>query len=115
MQQHLNLLNLPQHSYRGATHRAQFWKPETLGHRFLTETKRLWELESGKVKLTTLHAAMVLHIIYTINGSDQVGISYLLQSVQLAQNLKLFAPEQKKGRTRTARVFTAWALYRWQS
>jgi hypothetical protein len=58
---------------------------------------------------------MVLHIIYTINGMDQVGISYLLQSVQLAQNLKLFAPEQTEGRTRTARVFTAWALYRWQS
>jgi hypothetical protein len=57
----------------------------------------------------------VLHIIYTINGMDQVGISYLLQSVQLAQDLKLFAPEQEKGRKRAARVFTAWALYRWQS
>ncbi|KAH6953645.1 hypothetical protein DER45DRAFT_576136 [Fusarium avenaceum] len=103
------------HSYRKATHRAQFWRPETLGYRFLAEAKRLWELESGKSKLTTLHAAMVLHIIYTINGMDQIGISYLLQSIQLAQDLKLFAPEQTEGRTRTARVFTAWALYRWQS
>ncbi|KAI7766366.1 hypothetical protein LZL87_013140 [Fusarium oxysporum] len=103
------------HSYRGATHRAQFWRPETLGCRFLAEAKRLWELESGKSKLTTLQAAMVLHIIYTINGMDQIGISYLLQSVQLAQDLELFAPEQTEGRTRTARVFTAWALYRWQS
>jgi hypothetical protein len=58
---------------------------------------------------------MVLHIIYTINGMDQVGISYLFQSIHLAQNLKLFAPEQTQGRTKTARVFTAWALYRWQS
>ncbi|KAI8710723.1 Zn(2)-C6 fungal-type domain-containing protein [Fusarium sp. LHS14.1] len=103
------------HSYRGATHRAQFWRPETLGYRFLEEAKRLWELESGKIKLTTLHAAMVLHIIYTINGMDQIGISYLLQSVQLAQDLKLLAPEQEKGRKRAARIFTAWALYRWQS
>ncbi|KAJ3453762.1 hypothetical protein MRS44_018394 [Fusarium solani] len=103
------------HSYSGVTHRAQLWRPETLGYRFLEEAKRLWELESGKVKLTTLHAALVLHIIYTINGMDQVGISYLLQSVQLAQDLKLFAPEQEKGRKRAARVFTAWALYRWQS
>ncbi|KAH7186633.1 hypothetical protein DER44DRAFT_816856 [Fusarium oxysporum] len=103
------------HSYRKATRRAQFWRPETLGYRFLAEAKRLWELESGKSKLTTLHAAMVSHIIYTINGMDQIGISYLLQSVQLAQNLKLFAPEQTEGRTRTARVFTVWALYRWQS
>jgi hypothetical protein len=103
------------HSYRKVTHRAQYWRPETLGHRFLIETKRLWALESGKSKLTTLHAAMVLHIIYTMNGMDQVGISYLLQSVRLAQDLRLFAPEQTEGRTRTARVFTAWALYRWQS
>jgi hypothetical protein len=107
--------SLSQHSYRKATHRAQYWRPETLGYRFLAEAKRLWALESGKSKLTTLHAAMVLHIIYTMNGMDQVGISYLLQSVRLAQNLKLFAPEQTEGRTRTARVFTAWALYRWQS
>ncbi|ENH71172.1 hypothetical protein FOC1_g10000635 [Fusarium oxysporum f. sp. cubense race 1] len=35
------------HSYRKATHRAQFWRPETLGYRFLAEAKRLWELESG--------------------------------------------------------------------
>ncbi|EXK27464.1 hypothetical protein FOMG_16015 [Fusarium oxysporum f. sp. melonis 26406] len=103
------------HSYRKATYRAQYWRPETLGYRFLAEAKRLWALESGKCKLTTLHAAMVLHVIYTMNGMDQVGISYLLQSVQLAQNLKLFAPEQTEGRTKTARVFTAWALYRWQS
>lgn len=58
---------------------------------------------------------MVLHVIYAINGMDQVGVSYLIQSVLLAQGLKLFAPEQTEGRTRTARVFTAWALYRWQS
>ncbi|KAF5548366.1 nitrogen assimilation transcription factor nit-4 [Fusarium phyllophilum] len=36
-------------------------------------------------------------------------------SVQIAQYLKLFAPERTEGRTKTARVFTAWALYRWQS
>ena len=58
---------------------------------------------------------MVLHVIYAINGMDQVGVSYLIQSVLLAQGLKLFAPEQTEGKTRTARVFTAWALYRWQS
>jgi hypothetical protein len=58
---------------------------------------------------------MVLHIIHAFNGMDQVGVSYLLQSVQLAQDLKLFSSEQMEGRTRTARVFTAWALYRWQS
>ncbi|CEI61389.1 hypothetical protein FVEN_g5898 [Fusarium venenatum] len=103
------------HSYRKVTRRAQYWRPETLGYRFLAETKRLWALETGKSKLTTLHAAMVLHIIYTMNGMDQVGISYLLQSVRLAQNLKLFAPEKTEGRMRTARVFTAWSLYRWQS
>ncbi|KAF5692882.1 C6 transcription factor [Fusarium denticulatum] len=101
------------HSYRNATHRA--WRSENLGYTFLTEAKRLLELESSQCKLTTLHAAMVLHTIYTMNGMDQVGISYLLQSVQIAQDLKLFAPEQTEGKTKTARVFTAWALYRWQS
>lgn len=58
---------------------------------------------------------MVLHIIYTVNGRDEVGISYLLQSVQMAQDLQLFTTEETEGTTRTARVFTAWALYRWQS
>ncbi|KAG5657875.1 hypothetical protein KAF25_007908 [Fusarium avenaceum] len=103
------------HSYRGATHRAQFRIPETLGGRFLTEAERLWRLESGRSSLTTLHAAMVLHIIYTVNGRDEVGISYLLQSVQMAQDLQLFTAEETEGTKRTARVFTAWALYRWQS
>jgi hypothetical protein len=58
---------------------------------------------------------MVLHIIYTVNGKDDVGISYLLQSVQMAQDLQIFTPEKTKGTERIARVFTAWALYRWQS
>ncbi|PNP79481.1 hypothetical protein FNYG_07097 [Fusarium nygamai] len=110
---HRSAKSPPQHSYRTATHRA--WRSENLGYTFLTEAKRLWELVSSKCMLTTLHAAMVLHTIYTMNGMDQVGISYLLQSVQIAQYLKLFAPEQTEGKTKTARVFTAWALYRWQS
>uniref|UniRef100_A0A0C4BL37 Uncharacterized protein n=1 Tax=Fusarium oxysporum (strain Fo5176) TaxID=660025 RepID=A0A0C4BL37_FUSOF len=36
------------HSYRKATHRAQYWRPETLGYRFLAEAKRLWALESAR-------------------------------------------------------------------
>ncbi|KAF5583794.1 hypothetical protein FPANT_8068 [Fusarium pseudoanthophilum] len=101
------------HSCRKATHLT--WRSETLGYAFLTEAKRLLEQETSNCKLTTLHATMVLHTIYTMNGMDQVGISYLLRAVQIAQDLKLFAPEQTEGRTRTACVFTAWALYRWQS
>ncbi|KAH7140288.1 hypothetical protein B0J13DRAFT_557476 [Dactylonectria estremocensis] len=104
------------HSYRAATNYEQSWRPEILGNQFLAEAKRLWEAEAKKTMLTTLQAAMILHVVYSIKGMDNIGLSYLIQAVAMARDMTLFQPaRQKKGKTKTARDFTAWCLYRWQA
>ncbi|KAH8650147.1 hypothetical protein BX600DRAFT_554549 [Xylariales sp. PMI_506] len=98
-------------------HREQFWNPHTLGYRFLAEARRLWELEAEKPDLTTLQAAIVLHIIYSQFAMDQIGRSYLERAVTLAHDLGLFKTDvpQPSREMAHARYFTAWCLFRWQA
>lgn len=59
---------------------------------------------------------MILHAVYSIKGMDKIGLSYLIQAVAMARDMSLFQPvRQKKDKTKTARDFTAWCLYRWQA
>lgn len=93
------------------------WDTESLCYRFFAETKRLWELEMGESKLTTLQAALVMNSIYNMDGLDQIGNLYMVQAAKIAYNLDLF--RRCEGRDRTemdvARHFTAWCLFSWQS
>lgn len=86
-----------------------------MGYKFLAEAKRLWELEDGRNRLTTVQAAMLLHVVYCFNGMDKVGISYLVQATAMAHDMQLFEEQGMKRRTEIARGFTAWSLYRWQA
>jgi hypothetical protein len=54
--------------YDQLPHRHRFWKTENLSYRFLAEAKRLWELQAGNVKITTIQAGMILHVTIGSQG-----------------------------------------------
>ena len=60
---------------------------QSLRYQFLAEARRLWELETGKCKLTTIHAALLFNAIYNINAMDKIGWAYTLQGVAIAHKL----------------------------
>ncbi|KAF5582252.1 nitrogen assimilation transcription factor nirA [Fusarium pseudocircinatum] len=101
------------HGYSKMSHRSQFWNPRTLGYQFLAEARRLWEMEIGNARLTTIQAAIVLSIVHDANGSDEVGRSYLTQAVAAAHAIHLFStPTANSDDVEyNARAFTAWALF----
>ncbi|KAF5655412.1 NirA-like nitrate assimilation regulatory protein [Fusarium sp. NRRL 25303] len=101
------------HGYSKMSHRSQFWNPRTLGYQFLAEARRLWKLEIGNARLTTIQAAIILSIVHDANGSDEVGRSYLTQAVAAAHAMHLFStPTTDSDDVEyNARAFTAWALF----
>ncbi|EMT74271.1 Nitrogen assimilation transcription factor nirA [Fusarium odoratissimum] len=102
-----------QHGYSKMSHRSQFWNPRTLGYQFLAEARRIWELEIGNARLTTIQAAIVLSLVHDANGSDEVGRSYLTQAVAAAHAMHLFSIPTKNSDDLEyyTRAFTAWALF----
>jgi hypothetical protein len=107
-----------QHCNAKMTARAEYWLPQSLGYRFLAEAKRLWELElaEAKPKLTTVHAGLLLNLVYNVNGHDKIGWTFTLRAVAIAHELALFhpSPDIKNKRLREGRDFTAWAIFSWQ-
>lgn len=89
---------------------------DNLQTRFLLEAKRLWELDLGISRLTSIHAAQVLHGILNVNGLSTVGDFYTSEAVTMAYNLQIFepAPVRMNTRLKRGREFTAWALWLWQ-
>ncbi|KAJ3538441.1 hypothetical protein NM208_g5904 [Fusarium decemcellulare] len=103
--------------YRGLSERTQFWSHKTLGYRFLAEAKRLWEYERNESKLTTIHASLIFHVIYSGSGADKIGFAYMAQGCAMAHRMRLFGTPvaMESPRIRNVRSYTAWALYSWQS
>lgn len=93
------------------------WDAQSLCYRFFAEAKRLWELEIGQSKLTTLQAALVMNTVYNMDGLDQIGNIYMVEAAKIAHSLNLFGPQESYARTDmfTARQFTAWGLFSWQA
>ena len=104
--------------------RAEYWNPQSLEYMFLAEAKRLWELELQKPRLTTVHAGLVLNLIYNINGLDKIGWTFTIQAVVMARDLHLFdlptgVEGKKRAQVRTKKMqdahnFTAWTIFSWQ-
>ena len=103
------------HSYTRLRYRNEPWNPHNMGYKFLAEAKRLWELEIGKNKVTTIQAALVMNMCVNMNGLDKVGWSYLGQAIQMAHAMNIFEPvEVKSKKMKDVRHLTAWALFAWQ-
>ncbi|KAK4188607.1 hypothetical protein QBC35DRAFT_495907 [Podospora australis] len=109
------------HCHRGIPNRVEFWNPHTLGYQFLTEAKRLWELEYGASapRLTTIQAALILNVVYNLNAMVALGWKYTEEAIRMARKINLFKKpanwETMDPRLRAGRDFTAWALFSWQS
>ncbi|GAB0134298.1 hypothetical protein EsDP_00002676 [Epichloe bromicola] len=105
-------------SYNGARSRHEYWSPNTLGYRFLTEAKRLWELEMEmeRSRLTTVQAGVLLNIAHSMSGRDIIGWSYTVRAAEIAHTLGIFTSEKavKSMTMRRARDFTAWAFFSYQ-
>lgn len=97
--------------------RAEYWNPHTLLYRFVAEAKRLWEIESQLVRLTTIQTGMLFNVFYNLCGLDEIGQPYRIQSINLAHKMRLYdgpVSGQSK-RIRAGKLYTAWALYNWET
>ncbi|ORY56144.1 uncharacterized protein BCR38DRAFT_120679 [Pseudomassariella vexata] len=104
------------HGYSGIKTRADYWHPENQGYRFLSEAKRLLDLEQGLGKITTVQAAAIINLTCNINGVDELSWSYLYKSIEMAQRLQLFTVSPESSREwQVAANTTAWCLFNWQA
>ncbi|KAL6808365.1 nitrate assimilation regulatory protein nirA [Trichoderma camerunense] len=79
--------------------RLEYWNPHSLGYRFFAEARRLWELEAGqKSSITTVQAGMVINIMYNMYSMDKIGMTYGVQAIAMAHDLKLFEGPTSKNR-----------------
>ncbi|GAB1311051.1 Nitrogen assimilation transcription factor [Madurella fahalii] len=124
--------------HRGLRGRAEFWNPRNVGYQFLAESKRLFELESElerpvwipddpyserrqmeweQRRLTTIQAALMITLIYDLNGSDKIGWRYTVQAIEMAHEIQLLGPPlaHHGPEMECVRTYTAWALFCWQS
>jgi hypothetical protein len=101
------------------TKRYEYWNPLNLSYQFLAEAERLWEIEvtSGRIRLTTLQASILLFLVHHLNAMDSVGLHSFEQAMEMAQRIELFTPRRCKGqetRQSKAKAFTPWALFNFQ-
>ncbi|KAF2819660.1 hypothetical protein CC86DRAFT_388059 [Ophiobolus disseminans] len=92
----------------------KFWDPDTLTYRFLAEAKRLWELEDGEPKLTTVHAGCLINAAMDVIGHDKLGIAYATKALSIAHDLGVFrAPLTDDQKMNEAKAFTSWGIASW--
>lgn len=104
------------HGLSELLHRNEPWNPSSLGHRFFAEARRLYELEAGKSKITTVQAGVIMSKVFNMDGFDNIGSRYLGQAIQMSHEMKLFASvEVKNKKLQRVRELTAWALFTWQA
>jgi hypothetical protein len=78
-----------------------------------------WErrdVEWEQRRLTTIQAALLLTLIYNLNGSDKIGWRYTLRAIELAKEIQLLEPppENHSREMLCVRAYTAWGLFYWQ-
>lgn len=92
----------------------KFWDPDTLTYRFLAEAKRLWELEDGEPRLTTVHAGCLINAAMDVIGHDKLGVVYATKALSIAHDLGVFrAPLKGDQKVNDAMAFTAWGISSW--
>ncbi|KAF2449783.1 hypothetical protein P171DRAFT_379973 [Karstenula rhodostoma CBS 690.94] len=94
--------------------RWMLWNPDNIAYKFMSECKRLWDLEPPeRSRLTTIQAALVMNITYNLNANDFIGIQYLDQACRMARALGLFGPARHDTSSKSyrARAITAWAVW----
>ncbi|KAK9426263.1 hypothetical protein SUNI508_02704 [Seiridium unicorne] len=104
------------HGYHAMQTRAEYWRPDNLGYRFLAEAHRLLEREQGLAKITTAQAACIMNVTHWLNGVDALGWSLLQKSINMAQQLSLFSPSPESDPMwQKAAAITSWSIFNWQA
>lgn len=60
---------------------------------------------------------MLFNVFYNLCGLDEIGQPYRIQSINLAHKMRLYdgpVSGQSK-RIRAGKLYTAWALYNWET
>ncbi|KAH6683674.1 hypothetical protein F5X68DRAFT_171888 [Plectosphaerella plurivora] len=99
--------------HQGFQDRSEYWNPSTLSYRFMAEAKRLWELEAHDLKITTIHASIVLETVHAMCGLDKIGKKYSAHAQHLAREMRLMegAPEKRTKREKIGWAYTAWTMF----
>ena len=71
-----------------------------------------WEFR----KLTTIQATMALASIHSHNGTDRLGLRFMVRSVEFGREIGLFERPRRDMAPATKHVwdFTAWCVFIWQ-
>lgn len=82
----------------------------------MAEARRLWDLEVGQARITTVQAAAIISLHTGEDTLDAVFETYLQQAMRIAQSLGLFGslahiPSRSRRKVYTV---TAWGLYGYQ-
>ncbi|KAG5966694.1 hypothetical protein E4U57_002008 [Claviceps arundinis] len=88
-----------------------------LGYEFLSETKKLWDLEKDRpILITTIQAALVLSVILNVCSAEALGLRYARTAVAMAVDHGLYDEcdaQCKSEPIQQAHDFTAWCLHNW--
>ncbi|KAI1382785.1 uncharacterized protein F4822DRAFT_96676 [Hypoxylon trugodes] len=104
------------HGYSRMKNRAEYWKPDNLGYRFLAEARRLFELEQADPMITTVQAAAIINLTCNFNGIDELSWFYTYKTFEMANAMSLFSPTQDESKEwQVVAGTTAWCLYNWQA
>ena len=86
-----------------------------------TEAERLWDLDLDKTgSIADASAAMLLWALHSYNGTDKLGLRYLLEMRHIGTNLGLYDKDlvsvvydRSSPRVSRARAIHAWGMYNW--
>lgn len=105
------------HATPTVAYRNEHWNPQTLGYMFLAEARRLLELETGRPKITTIQAMLVMNITMNDHGVEGAAYQYLTKAVALAYMMGFFNSASELEADQDVKIVlevTAWALFAWQ-
>ncbi|KEY68738.1 hypothetical protein S7711_00609 [Stachybotrys chartarum IBT 7711] len=103
------------HGHHGLTQFQQYCNTRALGEAFLTEARRLLniEIEADRQRVTTVQAAALLLVCGLVNGVSDSETGYIPTFVIMGRSLKLFQPQinNQCPAERSVLATTAWGVY----
>ncbi|KAI0884524.1 uncharacterized protein GGS22DRAFT_188736 [Annulohypoxylon maeteangense] len=104
------------HGYTRMKNRAEYWQPDNLAYRFLSEALRLFELEQANPTITTIQAAAIISMAHNFNGVDELGWGYTHKSLEMARRMSLFSTSlDESTEWQVVAGVTAWCLFNLQA
>jgi hypothetical protein len=104
------------HGHKEFQKRAEYWRPDNLGYRFLAEARRLLEREQITSKITTIQATSIMNLTMCTNGLDDLSWSLLNNAITMSQQLNLFTPSPESDpKWQKAAAITSWSVFNMQA